>query len=124
MSLDVLDGVVPDDAALAGAAPGRGGEPAAEPLVLDPDPDVVDQAVVDAEFVAMILTERPWGEGRPTPRPTPPATTTRARRDPSPHDDGPCAEPRIRLLPTVGETPQVRRRTGPGPRSPPPRRHR
>jgi hypothetical protein len=115
MTPDVLDD--------AGPAPGRGADPAAEPLTLDVDPDVVDQAVVDAEFVAMILTERPWGEPQAASRPTPPAVVTRTRRDRPPRGSGPRSEQRIRLLPTVGATPQVRRRTGPGPRSPPPSRN-
>ncbi|MDD7967536.1 hypothetical protein [Actinomycetospora lemnae] len=119
MTVEVLDAPVRDIA--VDEAPGRGGEPSAEPLRLDRDPDVTDQAVVDAEFVAIVLCERPWGEHLPSPRTPPPAAVTGARRDPPPHGPGPRSGHRADPLPAVGATPQVRRRTGPGPRSPPPR---
>ncbi|GAA4777074.1 hypothetical protein GCM10023200_07310 [Actinomycetospora chlora] len=85
--------------------------------------DVVDQAVVDAEFVAIVLAEHPWddGQGEPSPRTPPPTAPTRTRREPPPSGRGPGSAGPTRRVPTVAATPQVRRRTGPGPRSPPSR---
>ena len=54
---------------------GRGSVPAPEPLVVIEGGPAVDQAVVDAEFVAIVMAEQLWGEERPAP----PATTSAAR---------------------------------------------
>ncbi|GAA4870937.1 hypothetical protein [Actinomycetospora straminea] len=89
------------------------------PVVDDTADQAADQAAVDAEFVAIVLAERPWGEGEPAPRTPPPAAATGTRRVPPPSGPGPLSEQPDDLVPAVGETPQVRRRTGPGPRSPP-----
>jgi hypothetical protein len=71
--------------------------------------------------VAIVLCERPWGEHLPSPCPPPPAAVTGARRDRPPRDRRARSGPPDGPIPAVGATPQLRRRTGPGPRSPPPR---
>jgi hypothetical protein len=100
--------------------PGRGmGAPAPERVSLIDDP-TADQAVFDAEFVAMMLAEAPWGQPQPICRTRPPRTlrpTRRAARPPRSASD--CdGESRFRL--TVGAARWTRRPPGPGPRSPPP----
>jgi len=81
MTVDVLD-----EAQGLGETPrrGRGSVPAPEPLVVFEGAPAVDQAVFDAEFVAIVMAERPWGEERPAPPATPPRRGPTARREPPP----------------------------------------
>lgn len=81
MTVDVLDGAqgVEDT-----PRRGRGGVPAPEPLVLIESGPAVDQAVFDAEFVALVMAEQSWGEERPAPPATPPRRGPGARREPPP----------------------------------------
>ncbi|GAA4765461.1 hypothetical protein [Actinomycetospora chibensis] len=81
MTVDVLDGAQGLEET---PRRGRGGVPAPEPLVLIEGGPAVDQAVFDAEFVALVMAEQPWGEERPAPRATPPRRGPRARREPPP----------------------------------------
>src|SRR4051794_36736106 len=76
-----------------------------------------DQAMVDAEFVAIVIAERLWAESQPSPRTTPPTAATRTRRRRPPPGARSWREPDERLA--VGHVRWLRRRTGPGPRSPP-----
>jgi hypothetical protein len=103
-------------------APERGGEPLAEPLTLGRDGPGAEQAVFDAEFVAIVIAEQPWGESEPSPRRTPPTRATRTRRGPSTPGRSPRRGPRDRRPPALGEVRRDRRRLCPGPRSPPPGR--
>jgi hypothetical protein len=81
MAVDVLDGAQGLEET---PRRGRGGVPASEPLVLIEGGPAADQAVFDAEFVAIVLAEQPWGEERPAPPATPPPRGPRARREPPP----------------------------------------
>jgi hypothetical protein len=72
-----------------------------------------DQAAVDAEFVAVVLAEQPWGPERPLPRPTPPRCVTRTDRAPRPASGTPSGARRHRPAPVT------RRRVDPRTRSPP-----
>jgi hypothetical protein len=88
-----------------------------ERVVSPGDGAAPDQAVVDAEFVAIVIAERPWAESQPSPRPTPPRSATRTRRRRPPPGARSWREPDQRLA--VGYVRGLRRRPGPGPRSPP-----
>lgn len=100
---------------------GRGCDPAPEPVVLIDDQPAVDQAVFDAEFVAMVLAEAGWEQSHPTLDPTPPRSVSRTRRVSPPPRYGP--EPADGHWPLSAVLPprSPRRRVGPGPRSPPTR---
>jgi|SRR4051812_16090288 hypothetical protein len=76
-----------------------------------------DQAVVDAEFVAIVLAEQPWAESQPSPRPTSPTAATRTRRRRPTPGARSWREPDERLA--VDHVRRLRRRPGPGARSPP-----
>jgi hypothetical protein len=76
-----------------------------------------DQAVVDTEFVAIVIAEQPWAEALPSPRTTPPRAATRTLRRRPPPAARSWREPDQRLV--VGGVRWLRRRPGPGPRSPP-----
>jgi hypothetical protein len=100
--------------------PGRGMSAQVPERVSLIDDPTADQAVFDAEFVAMMLTEAPWGQPQPIYCARPPRTlrpTRRAARPPRPASDS-IGERRFRL--TLGAARWTRRRPGPGPRSPPP----
>jgi hypothetical protein len=103
----------------SGQRAGRGGAPAAEPARLMGDAPI-DQAVFDAEFVAMMLTEAPWGELAAEPARTPPRAATGTRRAPPPGSPGDHGPDGSRTQPATEVRREVRRRPGPGPRSPPP----
>jgi hypothetical protein len=79
MTVDVLD-----EAQGLGETPrrGRGSVPIPEPLVVIEGGPAVDQAVFDAEFVAIVMAEQPWGEERPAPPAPPPRRGPGARREP------------------------------------------
>jgi hypothetical protein len=79
MTVDVLD-----EAQGLGETPrrGRGSAPAPEPLVVIEGGPAVDQAVFDAEFVAIVMAEQPRGEERPAPPARPPRRGPEARRQP------------------------------------------
>jgi hypothetical protein len=83
------------------------------------DAPEVDQAVFDAEFVAIVLAEYPGAEGEPVPASIPPRSGSRSRRADRP---GPTPTDRRRdraPVPTAVRSGR-RRRPGPSPRSPPP----
>lgn len=81
MTVDVLDGTQE-----LGETPrrGRGSVPAPESLVLIEGGPAADQAVFDAEFVALVMAEQPWGEERPAPPAPPSRHAPRTRREPPP----------------------------------------
>lgn len=85
MVVDVLDGAQDLDDV---QRHGRGSIPAPEPLVLVDGEPAADQAVFDAEFVAMVVAEHPWGESWPSPRATPPRDGTSTPREPRPRSPG------------------------------------
>ena len=112
MTVDVLvDALDLDD-------DGRGSVPAPEPLLAIED--APDQAVFDAEFVALVVAEQPWGESRPRPRPTPPRRATLALRG-SPSASSRRASDGVRH--PVRPIRSTGRRPDPRVRSPPPRPH-
>ena len=104
--------------ARAGGRAGRGGAPDAEPATLMGAPPV-DQAVFDAEFVAIVLAEAPWAEPQPGPARVPPLSVTGNRRSPPPRfpADRPARSSRTQTA--TGVLPEATRRPGLGPRSPP-----
>ena len=96
---------------------GRGAVSGAQPLRLSADPPA-DQAVFDAEFVAMVLAEAPWAMSVPAPARTPPGGATRARRARPPRCPG------VRSARGSGQgsatvAREARRPPRPRPRSPP-----
>lgn len=95
----------------------RCSEPAAEPtrLIDQPEPD---QAVFDAEFVALVLTEYPPTRGEGAPAQVPPRSATRTHRGEPVGGSPPYRDGRPR--PSGTSNPRGdRRRPGPWPRSPP-----
>lgn len=123
MTVDLLDPALDDRAALdepavAGERTGRGGAPAAEPMFMVGESSA-DQAVFDAEFAAMMLTEGPWAAEEPSPATVPPRAATRARRAPPPRAPREHAEAGSDPTTATGMLTGARRRPGPGPRSPP-----
>lgn len=96
---------------------GRGAVSGAQPLRLSADPPA-DQAVFDAEFVAMVLAEAPWAMSVPAPARTPPRGATRARRARPPRCPGDrSARGSSQGSATVAR--KARRPPRPRPRSPP-----
>jgi hypothetical protein len=107
--LDTLEGV---------PAAEDGSEAVAEPMRLIGEAEV-DQAVVDAEFVAIVLAEYPPSQGERVVTSVPPRSPIRSRRA---HPAGPASvdqvyEPRSAAITSAHDG--SRRRPGPGPRSPP-----
>lgn len=95
----------------------RGAVSGAQPLRLSADPPA-DQAVFDAEFVAMVLAEAPWAMSVPAPARTPPREATRARRARPPRRPGDrSARGSSQGSATVAR--KARRPPRPRPRSPP-----
>ncbi len=101
MTVDVLEPAAPEETARpVGEAP-------------------ADQAVFDAEFVAMMLTEAPWAEARPGPDAVPPHRATGSPPSPPPRPPA-SRRPRTARPRTPAEMQrETRRRTCSGPRSPP-----
>lgn len=96
----------------------RGAAPAAERTTLVGDRPV-DQAVFDAEFVAMVLAEAPWAELEPGPASVPPRAATGTRREPARRSPRGHAALPARSRTATGVLRESGRRPGPGPRSPP-----
>ena len=115
-----VPGQPPPEGPLVGERLGRGRSPVGESATVVGDPPV-DQAVFDAEFAAMMLTEAPWSEPVAGPATAPPraATGTGTRQAPTPRSpaDHSVLVPRTRTA--TGVLREARRRPGPGPRSPP-----
>jgi hypothetical protein len=122
MTVDVLDPILdgkPDLEGLpsTGLCPPRGPDPDPEPVLVLAD-HAADQAVFDAEFVALVLAEAPWGAGQPTGAAPPPPVPPRTSRAPGPAPDLTGQRDRRARL-AVAEVRLTCRRPGPGPRSPP-----
>lgn len=83
------------------------------------DAPEVDQAVIDAEFVAIVLAEYPPAEGEPVPTRPPPRTGLRCRRVGRPGLP-PTDDSRDSATVATAVRSGSRRRSGPSPRSPPP----
>lgn len=81
--------------------------------------DDLDQAVVDAEFEAIVLAEAPWGESLGSPAPTPPRARTTVRLDPAPHGPDGSAGGAGRWRPRAEQVTESTRRRGAVARSPP-----
>ena len=122
MTLDLLDPAVEimdlDGPAVDGVRTGRGAVPAADSVSLVGE-SLADQAVFDAEFAAMMLTEAPWAGEELSPATVPPRAATRARRAPPPRAAGGQSDGDGLADAATGVITGARRRPGPGPRSPP-----
>ena len=121
VGLAALDGRAEDRAGLEGGPGdwiGRGSLPVGEPSRVVGDAPV-DQAVFDAEFVAMVLAEAPCSGPRPAPATLPPGGAIGTRRAPAPRSPGDQPAPTDSSRTATGVLREARRRPGPGPRSPP-----
>jgi hypothetical protein len=87
--------------------------------VVDPALDA-DQAAIDAEFVAMVLVEAPWGESEAAPARTWRRTTTTTRLASAPWRPRGRRDVAGARRPRRADVRESRRRPGSVARSPPP----